>query len=182
MNPRLTSEEFWEYFENFRTVAWRWEAQPVYTMPSEHDNITNFLAGKPKPATHNAAWHEDIRTWAHHGKTLERVRVFSEPLTDYQRYQAEWTIPGNVAAGEDVRIIPADVAGQCGLPTYDFWIIDTTIVVHLNFDDAGRLVDRELINNPDLAQYQGWQQLAIAHSVPFREWVHHRSGAADTGP
>ena len=178
-NPRLDADEFWRYFEDFTTLAWRWETQPTYTMPSEQQNVSNFLAGQPKPDNHNASWHDDIRAWAQRGKTLARVRVFSEPLTDYQRYQAGWTIPGNVAAGEDVRILAAPLAVNLGLPKYDFWIIDSKTVVHLNFEPDGRLIDRELITNPDLEHYLSWQQQAIYYSVPFSEWTQHRPGTAD---
>ena len=42
MNPKLGADEFWRYFEDFTTLAWRWEAQPTYTMPSERENVANF--------------------------------------------------------------------------------------------------------------------------------------------
>jgi hypothetical protein len=40
------------------------------------------------------------------GKRLERVYVVAEPPTNYIRYELMWSYEPNVAAGEDIRILP----------------------------------------------------------------------------
>lgn len=69
---------------------------------------------------------------------IGRVRVACQPLTDYQRYRFAWGIPGNIAAGEDIRVL--DVSqDDYGLPLTgtDWWMFDESRIVHLNFR-AGR--------------------------------------------
>ncbi|MCK2258294.1 DUF6879 family protein [Crossiella sp. S99.1] len=166
----LDGAQAWALFENFRRSAWRLEAQATYTMPSEQPTLARFLAGEPQPDGHNSDWHDDIRRWASQGKTISRVRVVSQPLTDYQRYQLAWGIPGNVNAGEDVRILDRSAHTDVVVPHQDFWLFDDQTVLLLNFDDAGRLVDRVLVDQPDLDQYRAWQQAALAHAVPVLEW------------
>lgn len=171
----IDGEQFWALFEGFMRSAWRLETQPTYTIPSEQADLARFLAGEPEPVDHNAEWHEQVRAWVSVGKTVSRVRVLTNPVTDYQRYQFAWSIPGNTAAGEQVRILDAARAAEAGLPTQDFWIFDNHFVVHLNFTAGGELVGRELIDNPDLDLYLGWRDAAVTRSVPLRDWQDART-------
>jgi hypothetical protein len=98
----LSAEEWGTYFHRFAHSAWRLEVQPTYTMPNEQPSIALFREGKPKPAGHNARWHETVRKNVAERRTIGRVRVVRMPLTEYQRYQLAWGIPGNIEAGEDI--------------------------------------------------------------------------------
>ncbi|GHJ37311.1 DUF6879 family protein [Streptomyces sp. TS71-3] len=167
----LDGEEWRKIFDAYEHHAWRFEAQPTYTMPNEAENVARFLQGDPKPANHNARWHERVRGYVASGRTIGRVRVVRRPLTDYQRYQFTWGIPDNIAAGEDIRVL--DVTGNDhGLPLSgtDWWMFDEARVVHLNYRPDGTQINRELIAT-DLAPYLEWQRIALAHSVPFTEYV-----------
>ncbi|WP_086822331.1 DUF6879 family protein [Allokutzneria sp. NRRL B-24872] len=157
-------------FTSFTRTAWRWEAQPTYTMPAEQSGLARFLAGEPEPPDHNADWHQAIRAWTATGKNIARVRAVTPPLTDYQRYQLAWGIPGNVRAGEDVRVLDLSVHPEVLVPQRDFWLLDSTTVVHLDFDDDGRLLGRELVEEPDLDLYHQWRTAATTRAVPVRQW------------
>jgi hypothetical protein len=166
---KLDDEAWGRCWDDFKRSAWRLEVQQTYTMPSEQPALARFLAGEPKPPTHNEDWHREIRSWAAEGKTIARVRLARLPLTDYQRYIFSWGVPGNIGAGEDVRVL--DITNDdFGLPAQDFWIFDDSLVVHLNFNPDGTLIDVEQIDEPDMAKYRGWQETALKHSVPFGEW------------
>lgn len=77
----------------------------TYTMPREAENVAHFLRRDPKPVDHNARWHERVRGYVISGRSIGRVRVVRRLLTDYQRYQFAWGIPGNIAAGEGIRTL-----------------------------------------------------------------------------
>jgi hypothetical protein len=162
-----------ECWSNFERSAWRLETQQTYTIPDEQEDFTRFLAGEPKPPDDNAEWHAQIHGWAAEGKFLSRVRVVRYPLSDYQRYIFAWGVPDNIAAGEDVRVLDI-VDEDFGLPRQDFWMFDDSVVVHLNFNPDGTLINIELIDEPDLAKYRGWRETAVKNSVAFSEW-HARS-------
>jgi hypothetical protein len=92
-------------------------------------------------------------------------------LTDYQRYQFAWGIPGNIAAGEDIRIL--DITREdYGLPLSgtDWWMFDKERVVHLNFRQDGTQINREMFTG-DPSPYLEWRRISLAHSVPFSEWA-----------
>ncbi|MFJ3903023.1 DUF6879 family protein [Streptomyces sp. NPDC090025] len=167
----LDGDEWRRTFDAYERVAWRFEAQPTYSMPKEAENVARFLRGEPKPVGHNERWHERVRGFVTTGRTIGRVRIVRQPLTDYQRYQFAWGIPGNIQAGEDIRVL--DVThDDYGLPLSgtDWWMFDDTGVVHLNFRSDGTQINRELVTG-DVAPYLEWQRIALAHAVPFSEYV-----------
>jgi hypothetical protein len=166
---RLDGEAWQSYFRDYEHSAWRLEVQPTYAVPKEQPSIARFLAGEPKPADHNAAWHVTVGNNIAAGKTMGRVRVVRRPLTEYQRYQLAWGIPGNIDAGEDIRVLDL-TERDLGLPDHDFWLFDEVTVVHLNFAPDGTLIDRELIEQPELGKYLHWRDIAIANSVKVEDF------------
>jgi uncharacterized protein DUF6879 len=111
----LDGDEWNKAFDSFTQDAWRFEAQPTYTMPQEAKSLARFLRGEAKPRDHNSRWHERVGAYVTSGRRIGRVRIVRQPLTDYQRYQFAWGIPGNIEAGEDIRVL--DVTSQdYGLP------------------------------------------------------------------
>ncbi|MFF4404273.1 DUF6879 family protein [Streptomyces sp. NPDC001404] len=164
----LDGEEWQAYFRDFKRSAFRLEVHQIYTMPFEAETLRSFLAGEPMPEGFNASWHRTIRDHAAAGRIMTRAKIVRRPLTDYSRYLFEWCIPGNVAAGEDYRIVDVTDGTDPGLPAQDFWLFDETTVVHLNYRPDGTQINRELIQSPDLGKYLAWRDIALENSVPFR--------------
>ncbi|WP_406342822.1 DUF6879 family protein [Streptomyces sp. NBC_00648] len=167
----LDGEGWRRFFDAFEREAWRFEAQPTYAMPKEQENIGRFLRGEPKPADHNARWHERVRAYVASGRSIGRVRIVRQPMTDYQRYQFAWGIPANIRAGEDIRVLDVTRSDH-GLPLtgQDWWMFDDTRVVHLNFRPDGTQINREVVEG-DPAPYREWKRIAMENAVPFEEYV-----------
>ncbi|GAA1445225.1 DUF6879 family protein [Nocardiopsis tropica] len=170
----LDGEKWNAFFDDFASEAWRLEVQPTYTMPGEADSFSSFLRGEPKPEGHNARWHERVEGYRAEKKYVGRVRIVRQPLTDYQRYQFAWGIPGNLAAGEDIRVL--DLTDRdLGLPDFDFWMFDEARIVRLNYRPDGTQINRELVDD-DPAAYREWKRIAIEASVPFATYVESQGG------
>lgn len=168
----LDGESWREVFDSYQHDAWRFEAQPVYTMPTETENVARFLRGDPKPNGHNARWHERVRLYLATGRRIGRVRIVRRPLTDYQRYQFAWGIPGNIEAGEDIRVL--DVTREdYGLPLtgQDWWMFDEAQIVHLNFLPDGTQINRELVDAPDISRHKHWRDVCLTYAVPFAQYL-----------
>ncbi|MFJ1596844.1 DUF6879 family protein [Streptomyces sp. NPDC088261] len=166
----LDGDEWRAFFDGFQREAFRFECQPKYTMPNEAASLASFLRGEPKPADHNARWHARVRGYVGGGKWIGRVRVVRHPLTDYQRYQLAWGIPGNVAAGEDIRVLDA-TEHDFGLPIdQDWWMFDRSRVVRLNYRPDGTQINREVIQDRSEA-YQQWKKIATDAAIPFAEYM-----------
>ncbi|MFJ4771374.1 DUF6879 family protein [Streptomyces uncialis] len=167
----LAGDAWRQEFDSYERDAWRFEAQPTYTMPNEAANVARFLRGDPMPPNHNERWHERVRGFVASGRTVGRVRVVRKTLTDYQRYQFAWGIPGNIAAGEDIRVLDI-TQDDYGLPLggTDWWLFDEVRLVHLNYRVDGTQINRELLTG-DITPYLEWRRTALAHAVPFAEYV-----------
>jgi hypothetical protein len=165
----LDLDRWREIFRGFKKSAFRLETRQIYTMPDEREDFERFLAGLPSPPDDNHDWHVRVRGYLAEGKAIQRAKIIRRPLTDYTRYLLTRGIPDNVRAGEDYRIIEA---GQqdVGLPEQDFWLFDEKVVVHLDYESDGTQRGRELVEEPDLARYLHWRDLALKQGVPFDEW------------
>ena len=163
----LDGEEWRTYFRDYERSAFRLEVHQTYTMPAEAETFRAFLAGEAMPEGFNGRWRQTIRDRVAAGRTMTRAKIVRRPLTAYGRYQFAWGIPGNVAAGEDYRIVDLTERQDPGLPEQDFWMFDETIVVHLNYRPDGTQINRELIQDPDIAKYLAWRDLALESAVPF---------------
>lgn len=61
------------------------------------------------------------------GVRWRRVRVVSEPLSEYMRWEHACTVE-NVKAGEDIRWLPRTQAAELMLPGADCWVFDHRII------------------------------------------------------
>jgi hypothetical protein len=97
-------------------------------------------------------WLARVRAAVSRGKVIRRVRVVTEPLTEYFRWVHEVTRL-NQEAGEDIRWLPRHrLPEDLPLPVNgnDFWIFDDRLVTVGHFDSDGRILGSELVTDPDI--------------------------------
>lgn len=83
-----------------------------------------------------ADWSRIIRDAVSAGVVVRRVRIVSEPITEYARW-LHATTGGNLASGELVRWLPRARASDLALPGNDFWVIDDHTVLFNHFTGDG---------------------------------------------
>ena len=89
-----------------------------------------------------------MRELARQGKRIGRVRVLSEPPSDYQRWEL-WGTSWHIEAGEEIRYMSRRRAEQIGLPLeYDWWLFDDERLIITRFTDAGEIAEKSLITDP----------------------------------
>ena len=99
------SPEYTGLFERISRDAFRLETRQHYAGDEETGPLRQFLAGGDRP--HDPGrdkWAARVRAAVVTGKVMQRVHIVTEPLSDYVRYELEWTYTPE--AGEDIRIIP----------------------------------------------------------------------------
>jgi hypothetical protein len=175
-SPRMVKgREFLELFTGFEHTAFRLEVRDRYNATGEAERFARFLAGDESwrrlDRIERAGWFAMMREATSAGKRVERVRVVTEPHSDYIRFEAAMT-PGNQAAGEDIRYLPRTHPSVAGLPSWDYWLFDSRMVARLRFDDDHRMQGAELIEDPAVvAAHCAWRDAAWHHAVPFDTYV-----------
>ncbi|MEU4332989.1 DUF6879 family protein [Nonomuraea dietziae] len=166
--------DFVALFTQFEHTAFRLEIRDRYNSPSETNRFALHRAGDPAwldlDRVERADWFELMRTATGAGKRVERVRVVTEPHTDYIRFEADMT-PGNLEAGEDIRYLPRTHPVVAGLPSWDYWLFDSRLVARLVFDDDDRLQGAELLDDPGrVVEHCVWRDVAWHYAIPYREY------------
>lgn len=162
-----TRQEFEHLFDTFEHTAWRLECQGEYHEPEEEEPLRRFLAGEPDDGAWFADWPAWIRKQRTSGRTVGRVRMLTEPLTDYLRFELSIT-PAAVEAGEDIRVLSEVHFRALDVPTTDFWIFDGRTVAELAFGTTG-VLGAEIISDPArVAAYRDRQRRTWDAAVPYR--------------
>jgi hypothetical protein len=174
----LGGDEFDRLFECFRYTTFRLETLQRYTMPYEDEPLHRFLAGEPKSREldRKGDWWRQLIVGARTSrKLMQRVHVVVEPLSDYMRYELAWPYLDNIAAGEDIRIIPIhaeewpdDLPGY----GYDYWLFDSKSLAVLHYDHEGRFIAVDLIDEPSyIVQANAWRDAALHRAISYEEYM-----------
>ena len=154
---RHSPDELGALLAGVRRSSWRWECQGYYAVDAAE--VDAWRAGRDVEQTDDdRAWLAYIVRLRDTGVPFERVRMLTEPLTDYLRWMLD-TTHINVAAGEDIRWIEQARARRLGMPDYDFYLLDDERVAFLRFDDAAELVGVDVDDDVDIVRtHQHWRE------------------------
>lgn len=115
-------------------------------------------------------WLSRVREATQRGVRIRRLRVISEPLSEYIRFE-HFCAPINVRAGEDVRWLPRQLARDLLLPGTDGWIFDGRAARFHMFDGDGYLVSNFDEDDPVVAaRAQAAFEAAWARAIPHAEY------------
>ncbi len=117
----------------------------------EDDSLRAFLAGvSPEPHPGQREWRELGGAAVRAGRTMQRVHVVTEPVTDYVRFEVGWSYAYSVAAGDDVRVISLsnDDEWPPEVPREDFWLFDDTVLFSMRYKAEGTWVGVERRTDP----------------------------------
>jgi hypothetical protein len=168
----ISEEKRDQFLTTFQREAVHLEMRDVYTTNIEKDRFHTWLRGEQLDPETEAQWwrpwFELMRRNNEAGKVMRRLRIVSEPVTDYIRF--EWLDAAElVRAGEDVRWLPRRNASKLLLPGNDFWMFDRETVAFTHFSGAGHVLDHEVATDSDIvatcaAAFEAAWKVAIPHA------------------
>jgi len=162
----LTGEDFRRLCVTFEHTAFRLETRDRYLDDEEQEPLRRFLAGESPDDAWFMDWYETVEQLTAAGRQMKRVRVVSEPHSDYTRFGIDLARRLNVPSGEDIRYLPRRRARELSLPDEDFWLLDSTHLLTLHFDDDV-LLGAELLTDPAEVVRRGyWRDAALHYAVP----------------
>jgi hypothetical protein len=151
---RVTGEYRDSLIAGFRREALHLEMRDVYAA-ADHSRFRKWLAGQEFSPDDEAEWwrpwREIMDRHREAGRSLRRLRVISEPVTEYIKFEfldaAEL-----VRVGEDVRWLPRQHASGLLLPGNDLWAFDQETVVFTHLSGDGAVQGYELTTAPVLVR------------------------------
>jgi hypothetical protein len=154
-----TAEQREAIFDRLQRDAFHLELRDAYYVDSEDESYRRWKNGEaPDPSDYDRPWLHRIRMLTSSGKTIRRVRVISEPISEYIRYEYDGT-PQNIAAGEDIRWLPRQrVPRDLVFPAEgrDWWLFDDQCVAIGHFDDNGMPLGSSISTDQDLLRECGY--------------------------
>lgn len=166
-------EPFGRLFDEFTRSAWRYECQGEYHEPVEEEPWRQWRGGV-RDNSWIKPWTERVREMRRQGKTFQRVRMLTDPLTEYLRWML-YVTDANVAAGDEIRWVDEQTAHDLGMPSYDFYIFDEDRVAIMHFGDHG-VVGADLIDDEDVvARHLAWQAQVWDVAIDHEQYVSQRS-------
>jgi hypothetical protein len=136
--------------DQFKRDAFHLELRDDYRADYEDGPVTRWLRGEPDDYQWLEPWLVRVRRAVASGKTIRRVRVGTEPLSAYLRWEHSVTWL-NQEAGEAIRWLPRHrLPEDLELPVggRDFWVFDDELVTIGHFDETGRVLGSELVTDP----------------------------------
>ncbi|GAA0392189.1 DUF6879 family protein [Streptomyces luteireticuli] len=100
---------------------------------------------------HWKPWLDLIRETVARGVAVRRVRIVSEPVADYIRFEHASTYL-TVQAGEESRWLSRSKASDLALPGNDFWLIDGKAVRFNLFSGDGAGLEGQYTEDPAVAR------------------------------
>lgn len=163
-------EDFAALFHTVRRSSWRWECQGWYAV--DMPEVQRWRQGLPSEETDDdRAWVDYIRNLKATGIPFQRVRMLTEPVTEYLQWMLA-TTDRNANAGEDIRWIKQNRTTNMGLPDYDFYIFDDNRVAILRFNIMKELTEVEVDDNLDaVRQHQAWRDLVWPMAIPHVDYL-----------
>lgn len=181
MTALVWGSEFDQLFRSFARSAVRLETRQAYATDEEREPLRRFLAGQPVPLDWFAPWVDDVSTATAAGREFRRIRVFTEPLSDYLRFEL-WVCQYNAAAGEDIRYLHADRAAALNLPGYDFWVFDDERLALMYFTQEGTPLGAQIVTDPAVVySHNRWLEQAAGAAIPYEKFAADHPVAAVAG-
>jgi hypothetical protein len=164
----VTKEERDEFFIRFRRAALHLEMRDSYGTQVEKPHLRKWERGEPDDIEWLKPWFDTVRLGTQSGKVFRRMRIISEPITDYIRWE-HMDAHLFVEAGEDIRWLPRKLVSAIAFPGNDFWMFDAETVVFSVFSGNGDVVEWQLYTDTAVVQlcksaFDSAWKLAIPHS------------------
>jgi hypothetical protein len=166
----MTDLAWW--LQNFQRSAFRLETLPEYWVDQEAEWFAEWQRSGtvPELTPENDSWCKLLHETRSSGRRMQRVRLVSSPLTDYERFELA-TFRDSVAAGEEIRVCQReswkDIETNNGNPA-DFWLFDEQTTIMLNYDPEGRFQGTEEgVSSFCIRQ----RDLALEYSIPLADFL-----------
>ncbi|WP_412516783.1 hypothetical protein K8Z49_41555 [Actinomadura madurae] len=171
MGPTPISREDFRALFRSSSRAFHLELRDSYGVDDENGPFRAWLNGEPDDYQWRTSWLDHVREVTSSGVSVQRLRVVSEPHTDYVRWEIAMD-PANIEAGEDVRYFPRHLAKDIEFPDEDCWLFDDDTLVLSLFQPDGRSGGFALSDDLNLLEtYRRVREAAWPRAIPSAHYT-----------
>lgn len=161
---------FTKLFQEFEHTAFRLETRDHYSSPREAESFRKFVAGE-LDASYHENWLDLVRRATAEGRLFSRVRVVSTPFSNYTRFSM-WIAGYTSDAGDDIRYLSRERAAAAGIPSHDYWLFDSRLLLMMHFGEDDKFIDAEVIEDPvEIVQHNYWRDTARRYATLRNDFV-----------
>ncbi len=147
------------------------ETRDAYGTEVELPHMAKWRRGEPDDYAWLGWWLGMLRGHRAAGRTCRRVRIVSEPLSEYQR----WTISHAelfIDAGEDIGYLPRPRLATIAVPgSGDFYVFDDELVLFLHYAGDGTNASFEITEDSQTVRTcRDTFETVWDLATPFREY------------
>lgn len=171
----LSPAELGGYLDAHATrTLFRLETLASYEVPSEGSDFARYLAGEAAPTPERRQrWLSRLADEVARGLHRRRVHAVHLPLSDYLRFECEWSYARNPY--EDIRILElndrADLQQLIEAAGGDFFLADDAQLIRLHYIAENRPVGAEADSSPEqVAVYRDIAARLWSAAAPFARW------------
>ncbi len=137
-----------------RVSAYHLEQRDAYELADIHrSSFDSFTSTGAVDLGFMADWAGTVRGAVARGVEFRRLRIVSEPVSDYIRWEHAVTV-ANIEAGESVRWLSRRSCPEVTMVPFDFWVFDgsTVLVNHFAGDGSWPEPAAEIRTEPSLVK------------------------------
>jgi len=135
-----------EAFESFSSDALRLEGLPLYSVPGEVEARRAVASGQTPDFSFLDAWISMVTSASSSGRTVRRIRLVGDPLSDYEAFELGFGYPLTAQAGEQIRVLARSTSPT---PLNDYWIFDHEVAFSMQYDPAGAFLGADKVSPAD---------------------------------
>lgn len=160
---------------HFTKTLFRLETLAAYEVASEGSDFARYLAGEPDPTPERRQpWLDRLSAEVSRGQGRRRVHTVTLPLSDYLRFECEWSYALN--PHEDIRILELsaqrpDLQRLVDSAGGDFYLVDEEHVIHMHYTSQNQPHGAVADSSPAVvAEYRHIAQALWPEAEPFKQW------------
>lgn len=153
-----------ETLDQAKHSLFRFESLQEYIVNSEKDLVQTWKSEHRIADEHMQEWWDYVSSKKAAGITMQRVSLLRYPLTSYKEMELEIFKKTN-KYGDDIRIINGDDFDNLSVGAQDFWLIDDTFAVILNYEANGEWIGFDTTN--EVSKYLKIKDLILSKSKHF---------------
>jgi hypothetical protein len=157
----------WKTIEVSDKALFRFEYLQDYSAEDGNDTVKYFIqTGFLREHPETSPWWSQIKRRNDSGMSTARVRMVTEPMSDYTKMELAYLMEAKKYSGEDIRIITEECFQKLDLSDVkDFYLVDNSQVFIMKYGEKGKYLGSELVDGLD--KYLNAKDRLLGNSLPL---------------